>query len=179
MRHTLIPESELNLLHREYRIRLAIVLLFVLSVVGLVGSFGLFPSFLHSGTEEISQLKNVAELSSGVDTSIIQAEQELRLAQNWAHALQENIDLPRLSDLARLAVSLRGDCSLSGISVDRISTSTVLVSLSGIAPTRDSLLSFKGRLEKAVPNTKVDLPIDQLTQSKNIDFSIKVTEVLP
>ncbi len=56
---------------------------------------------------------------------------------------------------------------------------TVDVTLAGLAPTRDGLISFENRLKDIAPGTAVDLPYDELAASTNIQFSISLVEKVP
>ena len=48
------------------------------------------------------------------------------------------------------------------------------ISLSGIAKDRDSLLELKTNIEKLDFIEKIEIPLSQLTEKENIDFSIVI-----
>jgi hypothetical protein len=59
-----------------------------------------------------------------------------------------------------------------GIEISNLSTKNYAVFLAGKAGNRDSLLSFKGNLEKEGCFTDVNLPLSNLVSKENIDFQM-------
>jgi hypothetical protein len=180
MRHTLLPAAELHKFNHEYRIRLFVVFLFMLSAAGVVGAVALTPAFMRSGIEEIQELRAVAAIPPNDQNGQIDAAKaELSSDESLASVLDANITGPRLSDLVQAIAAARGDSTISSFAVTRSSTSTVTVALQGASPTRDSFTAFKARIEESIPGTSVDIPLDELTQSIDVKFSITVTQTLP
>jgi hypothetical protein len=75
--------------------------------------------------------------------------------------------------------AIRGPVSITSFAVEQPSSSVIVVTVQGQAPTRDALLAFKDRLAGIAPGASVDLPISELARDSNIQFSVQVTESLP
>jgi hypothetical protein len=60
------------------------------------------------------------------------------------------------------------------ISILEVSQDTGSVSMRGFSPNREKLLEYKNNLEKIIFLEQVRLPIQQLSQKENIDFTINI-----
>ncbi len=180
MRFTLLPTYERLAVKREYHIRLAIVTLFLLCVSFVIGIGALFPAFIQAYTEEQSQLATINALKKDKDDSGITAiELELDSDAMLLSELSASTNVTRPSMLVQSLISLRQNVKFTSLAVNQISTSTVTIIIQGVAPTRDSLIALKGRLEGLQIGNRVDLPISELTKSKDVQFSLMLTQFTP
>lgn len=159
--------------------RFAVVCCFMLASVSLIGFIALLPAFLAAYTDEKSALAAISDIKKGKDSAGAGAIQT-RLATDTAlvEALTKGLAQPRLSGVVESVAGLRGTNRLSSVRVERAATTTVTVIVQGIAPTRETLLAFKNRLESLSPGNKVDLPVAQLAKGSNIQFSLRLTQEL-
>ncbi len=180
MRHTLIPLKERILLRREYHIRVAIVTLSVLAIAVLAGAAALFPAYLRAWSASRSALNTVATIKNDPNGSNLSRVQKA-LASDDALlvALGAGVNPPRFSKAIDAISAIHSPVTIFSISMNRVGTTSILVSLNGVAPTRNDLLKFKTRLEGLAPRTSVDLPIEELAKSVNAPFSLQFTENLP
>lgn len=179
MRRSFLPLLEQKKLKRQYRIRAAIVALFMLSVAGMIGVGSLFPTYLYVNTEEEAQLGEVASLREDKDNSGIGGvEKELQADAAQLAVLTTNDSLRRHSTIIEDMVGTRGNVSVTSLAVGEVSTTSVSIIMQGVAPTRESLLAFKTRLEGLMMGNKVELPISGFARSKDIPFSLRVTYIL-
>jgi hypothetical protein len=179
MRHTLLPLHERKALRREYRVRFIIVACFLGSLAGLIGVGALFPAYMRALAEEKSQIEAAANLKHSQDVKGITArETELHADSKIINTLSSNVSI-RMSSVAESIIILRQAVKLKTFIFNQTSTTTVSISISGIAPTRNDLLSFKARLENTLPGARVELPISELSKSTNVDFDMKLTYKLP
>ncbi|MEK7609868.1 MAG: hypothetical protein AAB470_01975 [Patescibacteria group bacterium] len=179
MRHSFLPIQEQKIFKKEYLYHIAVVALFLLAATGLVGVCSLFPAYIYVYIEGSSI--NDTIVSSGKDkniSEILGIEKELRSDMLLINSLSESFSSIRYSDLIEQITSARGPISIDSIRFESISTSTATIFLSGTAPTRESLISFKTRLETLNKGNKVDLPISGLAKNKDISFSLKVIKSL-
>ncbi len=178
MRHTLLPHAEKHLLRKEYRVRALIVLAFALSVAGLVGIAALMPAFARTVSERrlVDSLIQQKKSDSAADATL---ERELAAGQSLLEDLQVGLTATDISGVVQSIAGARKDVSIRSFSVSRVATGTIETVIQGVAPTRDSLLAFKSRLESLNPGNKADLPLSTLVASKNIPYSIRLTELLP
>lgn len=180
MRHTLLPYPDRKMLRREYRTRVLIVLCFMLSAAGVIGIGSLFPSFIRATTEERTQVDLIDTLKKGKETSgLTQIEKELAADNILLSALMQEPNSLRASEIIAPVVAARGPVRIGTIAIISTASSSVSIGIQGIAPTRESLLSLKTRLEGLKPGNIVDLPISELAKSVNIDFSLQLTQSLP
>lgn len=163
-----------------YRIHVIIVALFLLSVVGLIGLGSLFPAFISAYSEEHVQLDMVASLKESKDTSeSSKIQKELQADGAKITVLRQVAATVRPSAIISRVVEVRGPVRISSIVLSDVSTTTALIVMQGVAPTREALVTFKTRLEGLSPGNKVDLPISGFARSKDLPFSLKVTHKLP
>jgi len=176
MRHTLLPIDLKRSLRHDYRIRATIVFLFMLSISGLVGIVSLLPSFIHAMVEKISSEKNLAPLTQNVEKDN-NADIFMDVAKQASYIFMYNDNSGGKTNFSRIIqniVEQRGSVKIISLVVSRTSTSTVLTVIQGIAPNRESLLSFKERLENGTSKNIVNLPVSPLKDSKDIKFSMSI-----
>jgi hypothetical protein len=180
MRYIFLPNKEQSILKRRYLIRVAIVGLFLLSVVGLIGIGSLFPAYLSVYVEEQTQINTVASLKKDqVGTSISRLQDEMKSDAEKIRVLSSKSAGAIPSELIELIAGLRGQVRITSIILNDIGTTTAAITLGGIAPTRESLVSFKNNLQELSINNKVDLPISGFAKSKDIPFNLKLIHLLP
>lgn len=180
MRHSFLPNSEQDKLKRGYRVHVTIVALFLLSVVGLIGLGSLFPAFISVYTEEQMQLNTVASLKGSKDTdesTLIQ--KKLQTDSSMITTLSQVAGTVRPSAIVMRMIETRGPVKISSIVLTEVSSTTAIAVIQGVAPTRESLVSFKTRLESLTPGNKVELPISGFARSKDLPFSLRITHKLP
>lgn len=180
MRHSFLPAPEQKKLKSVYRVHVAIVALFLVSVAGLIGLGSLFPAFMVAYSEEHIQLETVASLKENKDTSeSARIQKELQSDGARIVALAQVATVVRPSAVIARVVEVRGPVRLSSIVLSELSTSTAIIVIQGVAPTREALVSFKTRLEALSPGNKVELPISGFAKSTDLPFSLKVNHKLP
>lgn len=176
--HTLLPEKERNILKREYRIRLAIFLLFFMSCSVLIGILALIPSYILSYSQEKVALNDIEKLqksrkNSGVDVLLKELSQASKIATKIKNSTKDSSP----SKLIALIVSYKNQ----GITIDsfdivssQTATST-MVNIRGKASTRDLLIKFKERLISDGSVLKVDLPVSDLVKNRDIQYNMKIS----
>ena len=179
MRHTFTPRSQRALLDREYRARAVAALFMALASAVIIGVVALLPAFIRVSVAERSALQTIADDKTGNSTDAEALQGELSADGSLVSLLASGRGAPKLSDAIRQISSVRSRVALSSFSIDREGTSSVVAVLQGVAPTRDDLISFQGRLEDLAPGASVDLPIEELAKSSDIDFSVRLSAQLP
>ena len=174
MHHTLIPLAERKRLHREYYLRVTVVSVVAISCALLIGAASLFPAYIRAWFDHYAAQGAIATVrgADSSDKALNAAKSELG-ADNLLVTTLAADEQPRFSDLVRSITAVRRSVTVESFSMQYAGTKTVSVALSGLAPARDDLLSFKSRLEAAFPGTKIDIPIGQLAKSSNIPYSLK------
>ncbi len=180
MRYIFLPNQEQSILKRRYLIRVAIVAAFLLSGVGLVGIGSLFPAYISVYTEAQTQIRMIDSLKKDqVGTSISKLQDELKSDEEKIRVLSSMSTGAIPSELIGQIAGLRGSVKITSIILNDIGTTTATVTLGGIAPTRESLVSFKNNLQELSVGNKVELPISGFAKSKDIPFNLKLIHLLP
>lgn len=176
MRHTLLPLNDRKALRREYYVRALTVFFFVLSLAELVGVVALFPSFVRVVLEQRSAAKSAVGSKDPSGSELKALQQNVVRSQALLDSLNKTANAPKISDLVGEVIALRKNIRLNSFSVNKTGTTTYTMTISGTAPARNDLTSFKSLLELARPDNKVDLPVSELAKSSNIKFSLQLRE---
>ncbi len=180
MRHSFLPSPEQNVLRRTYHTHVAIVALFLLSVVIMIGIGSLFPAFMNAYREEHNQLEAVQTLKDNKDAAeFSHIQKELQADNAKLTVLSTVATTIRPSVIVARVLDVRGPVLVSSVAITDLSTSTAVIVMQGVAPTRESLVAFKTRLEGLSPGNQIDLPISGFARSKDLPFSLKVLHHLP
>lgn len=173
----LLPKNEKEAIRREYRLRLAIVILWMSFGSLLIASVLLLPSFLLSSEKEKAAKQRYENLNASVkqnasdnfDAVLRDAKQRLELLGHES----PGVLLHRL--VLRIA-SLKSDrVSLSNFSFVGGEKGKKNVTIAGVARDRTSLLAFVKALERAELFEAVAVPISNFAKDTDIDFSITAT----
>jgi hypothetical protein len=175
MQHTLVTPVERKRLRHEYHVRAWILMLFVLSVGGIVGVASLLPAFLRGSLEERLQLNAIASLEKNKQASgVVNIEQELIADKLLLATLVEGSDRMFMSTEIQDLSAMKGTVKITSLALERKSDGSVRIIVQGVAPTRESLTAFKTKVENSVLGTQINLPISQLAKSTNIQFSMEI-----
>lgn len=160
--------------------RVIIVGCFITSFVIIVGIAALVPTYIRARNAEQEQLDTISVFKNNQATSGVDAiTEELKADNNILKVLHTTNNRPRPSEAIEDVVNARGNVTITSVSYETISTTTIVIVVQGKAPTRESLLSFKGRLESFSKDTKVELPVSQLASSINIQFALRISYPTP
>lgn len=179
----LLPQDHKQGILSEYQLRLASAGLGLLLVVLIAGVALLAPSFIltearHQQYE--SQLNSMSEANTA--TSVEAAKQAIRQTNKrleLINAKGQN-QLQPTQVLQLLAETQSNGVRINNISIDTKSATDANkkaknISISGVADTRDNLLSFEENLKNRAQVTSVDLPIDTLASREDTQFDMTVT----
>lgn len=170
----LLPQQEKARLQKEYRTRLAIVALIFLLFVEAVGIASLLPAFFLSRVkdEQIkTQLRVLGEL--------IEEEKDPQLAEDLERAKNQIKQLvidDKIMQIARLFDIVSKDRApgviVTSFELMRTDEGQNELRIIGNATSRDALVMFSKTLEKESMFTKVEFPVSDLAQNRNIAFSM-------
>jgi len=176
MQHTLIPLRDRKRLHREYTIRLLTASVAALTLATAFGAAALFPSYLRAFMYSQSAENQISALRANkVDKNLDDIKSELLKDQDILNALSQWQANQRISTIIKSIVSVRGKSRISSMVVSHIDDKKTSVAIMGISPNRDELLTLRARLETLVPDTKIEIPIDQLAKNINPEFKLSFT----
>lgn len=173
----LLPKTEKEAIRREYRFRLAIVILGLSFGSLIIASVLLLPSFLLSSEKEKAAGQRYETLSASVKhNSSDNLDAVLRDAKQHLALLGHESPKILLHTLILRIASLKSDrVSLSNFSFVGMDDGKKTVTVSGVARDRASLLAFVRAIERAGLFEKVDVPISNFAKDTDINFSITAT----
>lgn len=169
---TIITEQYEKMLRRDYRLRLASVVLFALSIICVVGIVSLIPSYILSNDQYTSADRDLQALRTRREESgVVKQEKEIFVSRDLINKVNAHVSPVYLSGIVEALVAERS----SGISITQMTVDMGAVSFGGVARDRESLVAFKRNLEQSGRFIKVELPLSDLAKSRNINFSIKAS----
>ncbi len=173
----LLTEEERRKVAHEYAVHRAIVILLALIGVFVVGIIGLLPSYVLSKARENEALERARIVSSATER------EENALLQAWLEKtnlklqiLSPTRDTERPSDFIKKILDQRvAGIVITGFSWMKVEDKITL-SASGVAASRQSLITFENRINSSKYFSEVVLPISNLAKDRDIDFQIKFSQ---
>jgi len=172
----ILPQEEKKKVLTEYRLRLAVVVVFAVAALVLSSCILLVPSYLLAVSKYNFAAKELATLEGKqvdggkekeIDTQIKAVNKKISLFLGDKKAIARTPSEAILSVLSVKNFSIKIRSVLYDVNPDR----EHLVFM-GRAEDRDSLASFVEILKKDPSWNSVDLPIGSYVKSTNIDFTI-------
>lgn len=174
----ILPERGRSQARRTYLFRLLAVALSAASAAMLIMAAFLSSGYLNSLAREEAARQEAAAMELKTEEGR-ELEAPIAAARDELEAYEPLLARTQVGESIASVLSVRNaDIALSLISYDR---SARTVRVSGIAATRESLLSFE-RAARALPEAaEVILPVSDLARSTNAPFSltIRLTETAP
>jgi Tfp pilus assembly protein PilN len=174
----LLPKVNKNAIRREYRIRLAVVSLWLLFAALLISSLLLLPALLLSSEKERAAQERFAALEASAkrgDEAGFDA--ALRDAESRLSVLQSEAPKSLLHELLTRIVSSKNDrVSLTNFSFIKGADGRHEIAVSGAAKSREALRSFIQALERTNAFSRVDAPISNFVKDTDINFEIRASE---
>lgn len=172
-----LPTEEKQSIKKEYYFRLATVNLFFISLVVIIATGLLVPSYLYSTTKVNSLATNFAVLNqTNADISEDDLSKIITDINNTLVLLSNNNNKFDVSNnVLGTILSLRIDgIVFSSISYMERTDANRIVELQGVAKNREILSSFQDKLESDQNIAGVDLPISNFTKRTDIDFKVTI-----
>lgn len=170
----LLPQENRKSLKREYYFRLLVVVAIFILIISAFSGLFLISSFMISVSRQDvalsaqDQLKKIEaqQASADIKTALIKAKNEMAL-------VGKTDGTGSMLAILTLALShkVNGD-AITGITIDKTNSAGPLITLSGTANDRQSLVAFSNALDAEPLFTSVNIPISDFTQDSNIPFSL-------
>ena len=175
-----LPKQAKQKVKQEYWMRLGVVLLF------LLGSAMLGVAILHTPTyvvisNQIEQYQNSFAAASARTENFQAAEATVRQNNQRIALVFANASTTPLRRYYQAVQSHTNDAiQVTGFSVRREEDRDApgVMSITGIAATREVLAEFADQLEADDRFSKAELPISNLASSRDISFSMRLTPTL-
>ena len=181
--YTLIPQKYIKYLTHEYRLRFIAMVLIFLSSALWVGIVSLFPSYIVSVTEETYAVRQANSIKgSATSKTSITLNHQIAGINVLAGSILAAQDTSFFSNIVENVVKHKiSGISITNFEIVRIpnasSTSAVTMVIRGDAATREAFSVFEKSIESDTSVAKVDFPVSNFAQSKNIKFSLTITTI--
>lgn len=170
----LIPTVVKKVIIKEYRVRVASVFLFILSVVSLLTAAFFLPSYVLISTQVDVYAKSATEAALQV-ADFDNAAKTLVNASQISHKITQQRDNKKFSETIAMIEASQGE----GIEIELIELGRALnqlapVKINGTADSRQNLANFRDNLLKQPEVADVILPISNLAKDKDIQFNLSI-----
>lgn len=170
----LLPKPEKDAVRREYRVRLATVILWFLSAALVIGSLLLLPSWFLSAQKEAAAESRFDALERSVGRrESADLEGDLLALATQVQSLSREAPPGLFYELIGAVVSRRPKgVSLESIAVTDRGEGKHTVTVAGVAADRDALVSFSRALGEIPLLERAKLPLSNLAKESGIPFSL-------
>lgn len=175
----LLPKTEKELLQKEYFIRLLIVILWL-----LIGSMILSIGFLAPSYIVLEVKKNTAEEQikllneSILNKNSVETEKRLNTIMVKIETLNKQDKISLSNFVNKIIEKKPAGVYITDFLYNKVQKKDAtekIITLSGTANQRDSLLKFKDNLSATGFFKDVNLPLSNLTKDEDVDFLINLT----
>ncbi len=173
--YNVLPKEVKSGLKKEYRLRLLVVFLLVLSVVSFVAMISLLPSYFSVAIKE-RQAKTAGEALSRLKQS--KETENLILSfdsvkEKMAFFEEKGADFVISEMVSKILKAKPSSISVGSIVYDKRDKKGVFI-ISGVALSRADLISFQDKIERVAPFEKAELPVGVLAKNTNVSFALTV-----
>ncbi|MFA7216574.1 MAG: PilN domain-containing protein [Candidatus Paceibacterota bacterium] len=172
----LIPKSAKKIISKDYKIRRWVVVLTFVIFVQLSLMVFLLPSLVLSYFKDKDLSEEVQSAKESVLSKDAAAISKVITSTNTSLDLYENLfSYPQVVPQINKIISYKNQSlKFTDFLYQSTGTSTSLITVRGIASTRDSLVLLVRNLEESGVFYNVDLPVSNLAKDRNIDFSVSL-----
>lgn len=175
--YTLLPEEFKKRVVKVYRIRAGLVFVVFALITVLVGLVSLLPAYLNSYAQ-LTEVKSegLKAQKSNSSEELKKFEKKISNATTMVETMQKEIPPFAISDvLHKLILSRVDGITLTSFEISGAGDKGgIYIQTQGKAATREALVGFKKKLSSVSGITKVELPISDLTKSKDIAFNLRI-----
>lgn len=170
----LLTESQKNKVTKEYRMRLVIVICWVLIFISLAGSALILPTYLIA-VGKVNTIRDEIKFKENSIKSLKDQnfQDKIKLVDSNLNALKISVNIisPR-ETYNKILNSLP-----SGVYVDRytyglIDDNKASISISGVAVDRERLMDLQNKLKLNKEFVGINIPITGFTKKKDLGFSL-------
>jgi hypothetical protein len=174
----LIPNEEKKKMSKDFYLRLVTVFFVMLSISLLIASIVILPTYFIFSAEENSfntklELQNNESIPL-LDQNTLVVIKDLGNKLNLIENTQKNEFVFSQKVINEIILKKISSIKITEISYQNNSQTGRKINISGKAPSREVLLSFRRALENDVAFSKVDLPISNFVKGSNIEFYLSL-----
>lgn len=172
---TLLPEKDMEIITREYRMRITAVSLVLLVIATVLAMVLLMPSFVLISsrqkivTEKLSAITESQKKLLAGDPEIVARDSKELMA-----TVSTRLKSIRFSEIFDRIIDHR----TTGVRITSLNASihdglpTIVVS--GVASTRQTLSAFVKKLEADNAFSSISIPVSNFTKATNLEFAVSV-----
>lgn len=170
----LIPSAAKRGILVEYWVRVVSVWLILWAIALIAAASTLLPAYVLISSQ-VSLHEESASVASQKVSDYETASVALVQASQQARMIVDEKEVMQFSTYMQLLESLQGEgITVSAYTMEREKEGIAPIGIEGVAENRKALASFRDRLLAAKEVSSVDLPISNLAQDKDIQFSLTV-----
>ncbi|MCX6751391.1 MAG: hypothetical protein NT161_01325 [Candidatus Nomurabacteria bacterium] len=176
----LIPNEEKKKMSKDFYFRLITVFFAMLGISLLVASIAILPSYFLSSAEE-NAINTKLELQNNEtiplpDQNTLMAIKDLKNKLSQIENIQKT--LVNVNDFKQVINEIifkkTSNIKITAIFYKKDPQAGEEIKISGLASSREVLLSFRRALEDDIAFSKIDLPISNFVKGSNIKFSLSL-----
>lgn len=171
----LLTAKEKRSVRNEYYLRAVAIALTLVFITVVFGVAELLPSYFYSSVSERIAQNEFESLQAEVaeDTESLNELERTEALLSFISE-RESERHPTTSIVDEALDAKPENVEVNKLSFERSSGETVFV-VSGVAPTRSDLIAFSDGLDQQPNFTSTNVPAEQLAQTTNIEFSIRIS----
>ncbi len=170
----LLPPQQKKEVEKEYKARRAVIFLCFMLGVLVVAFVSMIPLYLLS---KQNWDDNNDKLSKFVDSSIMKQSRDLssqtQMINSKISSLTFNKNVYIYDIIKKILDSRTSGISITNFSYSKKIGDKVDINISGIALSRETLISFEKNLEKDPSFVNINFPISNLAKDTNINFTFQ------
>ena len=177
----LLPESQKHKVTREYKMRLIIVICWIVVFISLVGLACLLPSYL-SAVGRVNVIKNENQTKEKSVQSLREQnfQDKIKSVNSSLEALKNSINiLSPKGAYNKIVNSLPAGVYIDRYTYGLIDDNNASISISGVAPDRDKLIELQKKINSNPEFTSINIPITSFTKKKDLSFSFNFNLIKP
>jgi len=170
----LLPKEEKATIRREYRVRLAVVVLWFSFVTVIVSSLLLLPAYFLSSQKEKAALRQAETLTKSVEAAEAANLEKVLVGVKGKLAYVDSEQPPlRLYELIREVAKRRSEgIAFTTLTVVDAEEEKRRININGRASTRGAIVAFEKALRGSGLFDRVELPVSSLAKDSNSEFAI-------
>jgi hypothetical protein len=170
----LLPDSEKVAIHKEYRLRIFVIILWMLLALIILAALLLSPSYVLSVYQR-SAAGNAVPPATEEQQEYQALVKKLKASKVTLGALKPQVvPMTPTHIIELLTKNKTSQNTINSIQYSFSPPNTLSVTVRGIAKNRQSLIDLKTNLEKEEGIDHVELPVSNLAKDANIEFSFDI-----
>lgn len=176
MRYTLLPEQFKKRVLAVYHIRLASAWCAFGIITVIVGIVAITPALINSQLQLMDvRDSGQSDKANNISNELKQIEKKVSNVSKLIKTLQDEMPAYVPSEVIHKIVVARNEgVTFSSFEISKLDDKSLSMSIQGKAATREALVSLKKKMAGITGVTKVELPITDLTKSKDIGFTVRL-----